>query len=138
LRSDVAEALMPRPLSSPTIRWYPQVRVLAGEAQDQLTQGALVWRELVPSGHASRVRETYSFVPNLVWLASQVSKLSDREGSFVQTYLQALSWSASSLRLVIRALEAVRDGGLPVENSLDAVHKGSVRGLEREHFGASD
>jgi hypothetical protein len=27
-----------------------------------------------------------------VWLPSQVSKLSDREGSFVQTYLQALSW----------------------------------------------
>lgn len=51
-----------------------------------------IWRELVPGGQASRERATYSFVPNLVWLPSQVSKLSDREGSFVQTYLQTLSW----------------------------------------------
>jgi hypothetical protein len=34
---------------------------------------------------------TYSFVPNLVWLPSQLSKLSDREGSFVQTLLQAIA-----------------------------------------------
>lgn len=51
-----------------------------------------IWRELVQGGQASREKATYSFVPNLVWLPSQVSKLSDREGSFVQTYLQALSW----------------------------------------------
>ena len=30
-------------------------------------------------------------MPNLVWLPAQVSKLTDREGSFVQGYLQALS-----------------------------------------------
>lgn len=40
---------------------------------------------------ASRDPLTYSFVPNLVRLPVQVSKLSDREGSFVQTSLQALS-----------------------------------------------
>jgi hypothetical protein len=50
-----------------------------------------VWRELAGGGHASRDARTYSFVPNLVWLPSQVSKLTDREGSFVQSYLQALS-----------------------------------------------
>ena len=50
-----------------------------------------VWRELDGGGHASREARTYSFIPNLVWLPSQVSKLSDREGSFVQSYLQALS-----------------------------------------------
>jgi hypothetical protein len=50
-----------------------------------------VWRELAGGGHASRDVRTYSFVPNLVWLPSQVSKLTDREGSFVQSYLQALS-----------------------------------------------
>jgi hypothetical protein len=33
-----------------------------------------------------------SFVPNLVWLPVQVSKLSDREGSFVQLLLQALAY----------------------------------------------
>ena len=50
-----------------------------------------VWRKLIPSGDAPRVRVTYSFLPNLVWLPSQVSKLSDREDGFVQTLLQAMS-----------------------------------------------
>jgi hypothetical protein len=36
--------------------------------------------------------EVYSFVPNLVWLPKQVAKLTDREGAFVQLYLQALSY----------------------------------------------
>ncbi len=40
---------------------------------------------------ASRNPWTYSFVPNLVWLPAQVAKLTDREGSFTQIYLQALS-----------------------------------------------
>jgi hypothetical protein len=34
---------------------------------------------------APRNALTYSFLPNLVWLPSQLAKLSDREGSFVQT-----------------------------------------------------
>jgi hypothetical protein len=50
-----------------------------------------VWRELPAGGLASRHQLTYSFVPNLVWLPSEVSKLTDREGSFAQAYLQALS-----------------------------------------------
>jgi hypothetical protein len=32
-----------------------------------------------------------SFVPNLVWLPSELAKLSDRDGSFVQSYLQAVA-----------------------------------------------
>ena len=40
---------------------------------------------------SSRDLDTYSFVPNLVWLPTQVAKLTDREGSFAQAYLQALS-----------------------------------------------
>lgn len=39
----------------------------------------------------SRLPWLNSFVPNLVWLPAQVSKLSDREGSFVQMFLQALA-----------------------------------------------
>lgn len=54
-----------------------------------------VWRELTPgssmAGLASRDPLTYSFLPNLVWLPQQVSKLSDRESSFAQHYLQAVS-----------------------------------------------
>jgi hypothetical protein len=50
-----------------------------------------VWRKLTNDGSASRHPLTNSFIPNLVWLPAQVAKLSDREGSFVQTYLQAIS-----------------------------------------------
>lgn len=54
-----------------------------------------IWRTIdqpgARGGSASRHPMTYSFVPNLVWLPAQVAKLTDREGSFTQLYLQALS-----------------------------------------------
>lgn len=40
---------------------------------------------------SSRHHVLNSFVPNLVWLPVQVSKLTDREGSFAQKLLQAIS-----------------------------------------------
>jgi hypothetical protein len=49
-----------------------------------------IWRG-TETGLAARHALLYSFVPNLVWLPAEVAKLSDREGSFVQSYLQALS-----------------------------------------------
>jgi hypothetical protein len=52
---------------------------------------AHVWRELTTGALASRNALTYSFVPNLVWLPTEVAGLTDREGSFVQSYTQALS-----------------------------------------------
>lgn len=45
------------------------------------------------SGLATGNPMTNSFVPNLVWLPRQLSKLTDREGLFVQKYLQKLSVS---------------------------------------------
>ena len=54
-----------------------------------------VWRKITNSsvGADLSTRDPIlnSFVPNMVWLPSQVSKLSDREGTFTQLYLQALS-----------------------------------------------
>jgi hypothetical protein len=50
-----------------------------------------VWRTLKSGKSAPQHPLTNSFIPNLVWLPTQVAKLSDREGSFVQTYLQAIS-----------------------------------------------
>lgn len=52
-----------------------------------------VWRVKAGAGAAlsSRDPDTYSFIPNLVWLPVQVAKLTDREGSFAQAYLQALA-----------------------------------------------
>ncbi len=53
---------------------------------------AHVWQLRLDETRASRHHTTNSFVPNLVWLPRQLSQLSDRAGSFVQTYLKALSY----------------------------------------------
>jgi hypothetical protein len=50
-----------------------------------------LWRERSDGTSASRHPRTNSFVPNLVWLPSTISLLSDRGGSFVQQFLQAIS-----------------------------------------------
>jgi len=52
-----------------------------------------IWRIVNSNDLASRIPQLNSFVPNLVWLPAQVSKLSDREGGPVQQALQALSWA---------------------------------------------
>ncbi len=66
-------------------------RLYNGRRIGQGFVAAHVWREMTDGGLALRNHLTYSFIPNLVWLPAQVAKLSDREGSFVQTYLQAIS-----------------------------------------------
>lgn len=52
-----------------------------------------VWRKTRGGTLASRDPLLNSFVPNLVWLPRQISKLTDREGSFAQRFLQKLSLS---------------------------------------------
>ena len=50
-----------------------------------------MWRKLNDGADAPRNALTYSFLPNLVWLPAQLAKLTDREGGFAQTLLQAIS-----------------------------------------------
>ena len=52
---------------------------------------AHAWRTTSDGGYAARQAPTNSFWPNLVWLPTNVAKLTDREGSFAQTFVQALS-----------------------------------------------
>lgn len=56
---------------------------------------AHVWRQIrnssIGASLSSRDPWINTFVPNLVWLPTEVAKLSDREGTFTQMYLQALS-----------------------------------------------
>lgn len=52
-----------------------------------------IWRENKAGVLASRLPKLNTFVPNLVWLPSQVAKLSDREGGPIQTALKEISWS---------------------------------------------
>jgi hypothetical protein len=54
-----------------------------------------VWRTIVELSGDRRPSAqdawTNTFVPNLVWLPAQVAKLTDREGSFTQEYIQAVA-----------------------------------------------
>ena len=52
-----------------------------------------IWRENLTGTLASRIPILNTFVPNLVWLPSQVAKLSDREGGPFQTALKEISWA---------------------------------------------
>ena len=67
---------------------------------------AHVWRGLNDGGLASRHPLTYWFVPNLVWLPTTVAALTDREGSFVQAYVQALSMKIYQSHGVHQGLES--------------------------------
>lgn len=52
-----------------------------------------IWRDMNNSNQlASTFEMTNSFVPNLVWLPKQISKLTDREGSYAQLILQTISY----------------------------------------------
>lgn len=69
-----------------------------------------VWRECADGGPlASRRPLLNSFVPNLVWLPSQVAKLTDREGGKVQRTLQAMSWQIYRRADVTAGLERIAE-----------------------------
>ena len=51
-----------------------------------------IWRQTDDVGElASRDPWLNTFVPNLVWLPKQISKMTDREGEFAQQYVQLLA-----------------------------------------------
>ena len=50
-----------------------------------------VWSK-VGDTYSSRAPATYSFLPNLVWLPANIAKLTDRDLSFAQIFIQALSY----------------------------------------------
>ena len=92
-----------------------------------------VWREVGPSLLAARDKHLFSFVPNLIWLPGQVAALTDREGSFVQTYVQAIAHHVyrpvavrDSVREIVESLwerlpvpAGVPEEGLPNEEDLN-------------------
>ena len=51
-----------------------------------------IWRVVAHDDLASRIPLLNSFVPNLVWLPSQVAKLTDLDGGLVQRTLQAMAY----------------------------------------------
>lgn len=79
---------LPRSLSVVT----PDAGHLEGARMGNEFVASHVWRVVDHVDLASRLPLLNSFVPNLVWLPSQIAKLSDREGSPVQLALQAMAW----------------------------------------------
>ena len=71
-----------------------------------------VWQRTEQGDLSARDPLTYSFVPNLLWLPSDVSKLSDRAG-FTQSFMQALAVK------IYRDVEVARGGGELVEQAWD-------------------
>ena len=66
-----------------------------------------VWRKVNAIDLASRIPLLNTFVPNLVWLPSQVAKLSGIEGGIVQQTLQAMSRENSGTARVDEHLRPV-------------------------------
>jgi len=68
--------------------------LLCGKRMGKSFVASHIWREVKGVRRlASRHPELNSFVPNLVWLPSQISKLSDREGSIIQDLLKVATWA---------------------------------------------
>lgn len=71
-----------------------------------------IWRKLVKHTNilASQYEGTNSFIPNLVWLPSQLSKLTDREGSYAQRFLQYVSSKLyKDIRLKNKSIQSIWD-----------------------------
>ena len=52
-----------------------------------------IWRHNETGTLASRIPMLNTFVPNLVWLPSQIAKLSDKEDGVFQRVLKEISWT---------------------------------------------
>jgi hypothetical protein len=71
----------------------PMDSPIRGHFVDKGFVASHVWREVNLEVLASKDSRLNSFVPNLVWLPAQISKLSDIEGGLVQSALKAVSWN---------------------------------------------
>ncbi len=90
------KGLMPDDNSS--IKDIPQILMIESilpEFKGKMGNGFVashIWRKLPgQSILASQWERTNSFIPNLVWLPKQLSKLTDREGSYAQHFVQHVS-----------------------------------------------
>lgn len=66
-----------------------------------------IWRKIAKNETSNRVPLLNTFVPNLVWLPSQISKLSDIEGGVVQETLKAMTRQIYGSVPVVEPLESV-------------------------------
>ena len=91
LRDDnslIKESVKSLPIEAPATRVHYRGRRI-GRAGGWVASH--VWQLRADGGRASRHHTTNTFVPNLVWLPKAVSRLTDRQGAFVQRFTQAMS-----------------------------------------------
>lgn len=76
-----------------SLRIISQLSEMNGNRMGNGFVASHIWRKLIKHTDilASQYEATNSFIPNLVWLPSQLSKLTDREGSYAQRFLQYVS-----------------------------------------------
>jgi hypothetical protein len=74
-----------------SMRVQSSLAAYSGRQLDRGFAAAHVWRTIEHQVLAARHPLAYSFIPNVVWLPSDVAKLTDREGSFAQQFVQALA-----------------------------------------------
>ena len=81
-------------VKSLTVR-SPLKTIYSGRRTSRGFVASHIWRSMTQGpwkAHlASRDPYTNTFAANLLWLPAQVSKLTDRQGSFVQSFIQAIS-----------------------------------------------
>lgn len=85
---------------------------------------AHVGRKLTDGPDAPKSEATNSFLPNLVWLPRQLAKLTDREGGYAQTLLQAVSlelYRRQPLKPKLAAFVAPIWGNLPVRDEVGEI-----------------
>ena len=87
----------------------PKGTALQGARMGSEFVASHIWRVVNGEQLASRNPMLNSFVPNLVWLPQQVSKLSDREGSPIQETLKAVSYAIYRHAPVAAGLEAIAE-----------------------------
>lgn len=76
-------------VDSPQVEYYNGLKMGNGFVPSH------IWGKITINGNqffSSRLPELNSFIPNLTWLPVQLSKLTDRQDSFAQRFLQAVSY----------------------------------------------
>lgn len=96
---------------------------MTGQRLGQGWVAAHIWRDNAGDVLASRDPRLYTFTPNLVWLPRQIAKLSDVEGSPVQSALKSISRALYRSTQLEGAKHAIAEGAweyLPEQPNLDS------------------
>jgi hypothetical protein len=124
LMKDDNSSIKDLPKSLPIISEWKEIN---GKKLGKSWVASHVWMSMqTRDDHACEWERTNSFIPNLVWLPSQLSKLTDRDGSYAQQFLKHISYQLySKIRIANPMISGIwselKDPGITPESkfSLD-------------------